>query len=189
MVAEHVERLRERDSRMNEKLSPATYAWKQVRAIGINLFGLVGGGYLGHHIGGQFKPRNLDKTMAILQQTRFANEAELIARASNKWIGMAIGSFAGSLITGVYLGYERWVKGEALRLSADEINRDISEAKLRMDPELLRENHLLREMIAKQDEQLKRGHFHNTPHPQVSLADATLEPSSHALGEKNHGHG
>lgn len=168
MVAEHVEKMQQRDPEMNEKLGFGAYAWKQIRSMGISFIMIGAGAFIGHTVG-----KNMNRPMKVPQfLSKWLGET-IPSRLGATYIGIAV----GTVVDGLFQGYEHWVKGEASRLAVDEMNRDIAESRLRMNPELLRENALLRDMVAKQDAQLK-----HQPAAQVSAKDASIEPSAHAQG-------
>lgn len=185
MVAEHVEKMQQRSAELNDKLGFGAYAWKQLRSLSISLIAIGGGGFLGHAIGKGMKN-------STMQVPKFLQKFINTETVSSRFGAMGIGIVAGTLVDGLFQGYEHWAKGEAARLGVDEMNRDIAESRLCMNPELLRENALLREMVAKQEEQLKTARhepIHHKPHHEkpehmVSMKDAHHEPSAHAQGEQ-----
>jgi hypothetical protein len=190
MVDDHVTEMRKRNAELDDKLSPGTYAYKQIRNIVVNVAGYGVGWFAGGFIGGFF-----DKN-----KTGVANQAEKViergmdvegflsnVKKSGKSLGSWVGLVVGGMAASIYLGYEHWAKGEAARLAIDEINRDIAETKLRMNPELRRENNLLREMIAKNDVATHGREHHSKPKSTINTSDANLEASPHALGERQHG--
>lgn len=181
MATDSVERLRASDSEYDKKLSPATYAYKQLRAIAINLTGLVGGGFAGWMIGGTLRTDAVLPSRIESLMHEMGGMAKAVAQKPARMIGGMVGTVIGGTVAGVILGYEHWVKGEALRLSTDEINRDISEAKLRMNPELVRENKYLREMIEANDVASRQVvlHGHEKPHTKVSADHSSVEPLKH----------
>lgn len=181
MVAEHVEKMQERSDELREKLSPGAYAAKQARMVGVQLAASFGGGAVGYFLGNIGKKRVALPTL-IRDLVPARNEGMSDGTVPKKWLGAALGYFVGTSIATIVLGYEHWSKGEAQRLAVDEINRDMAESKLRMNPELQRENTLLRDMIAQQDAQLKaRG---EQPKPQVSAQDASREATVAPAPEK-----
>lgn len=169
MVAEHVEEMRKRSAEMDDKLSAGTYAMKQIRNTVINFAGLGAGGVAGWHLG------KLAKADGLIQRL-----GDRFGHANGKTVGAVIGAFVGNMVAVLVLGYEHWAKAEAQRLAVDEINKDIAEARLRMNPELVRENNALREIVAKQDAQLKGRQPGNT----VAKDELQIKPSTHAQGEQ-----
>lgn len=163
MVAKHVEEMQKRSEEMNDKLSAGTYAYKQVRNIVVQAVGMGGGAAAGLGLA-----KALGKNMVTLP--KFAGELGGAA-VSARYVFGSIGAIIGAIGSTLVLGYEHWAKAEAEKLAVEEINKDISEAKLRMDPELMRENNALRAMVAKQDTMLKH-HDGAGPH---SLEGQTKE--------------
>lgn len=185
MVTGPVEKAR--DAGFDQKLSPTTYALKQMRDLLFTVVGVGGGGYLGYKFGGYFSEnRKVSDGFASAFKKLFGAGGELIADAPTKWIGLFTGSFLGEAVAINILGYEHWKKTESARLSVEEINQDIAEAKLKMDPELKRENTELRKMIAEQDEQLKSMHAEK-PHMRVSAHHASLDKLGHAQDKIENG--
>lgn len=184
MVAKHVEEMQKRSEELNDKLSPMAYAGKQVRILLVQMAGLLGGGGIGFWLGGiGAKTMRVPKFVADLMAKGDPEAIEKLAAVEvpKKMVGATIGVFVGTVITTLVLGYEHWVKGEAERLAVDEINRDVAESKLRMNPELQRENKLLREMVEKQDAQLQVRDAHQ-PAATITAKDAVVEASENARG-------
>jgi hypothetical protein len=182
MVAEHVERMQQRSEELSDKLSFGTYFGKQIRDFVVNVAGAGGGLAAGWGIGGLFKSKPFKVgTTEILEHFGWVGAAA--AKSPNKAIGAGIGYVVGSLGAVTVLGYERWAKGEAERLAVDEINHDIAESKLRMDPELMRENATLRDMLAhekgKAAEHAKSQHA-KAEHPKSGYADMDDATEDHA---------
>ena len=187
MVAEHVERMQQRSEELNDKLSFGTYFTKQLRNIVVNLGGNIGGAAIGAGLAGAYKPSSLElRPETLAEVEKFGSIGKSIARSPHKWVGGAIGAFIGGNIALLFLGYEHWAKGEAERLAVDEINRDISEAKLRMDPELMRENTTLREMLKAQQVEHATP-MHDQPHHKVSAHSVQHEGKHEAAQELTHG--
>lgn len=70
-----------------------------------------------------------------------------------QWAGAAALGLVGSIIGGTFVGYNKWRKEESTRLAATEIDRDISRLEIfnKRDPELVKENKRLRDMLETQE--------------------------------------
>ncbi|MDX2095129.1 MAG: hypothetical protein SFW64_04235 [Alphaproteobacteria bacterium] len=178
MAVDYIEELRKRNDALNDKLSPSTYAWKQVRNIILNVGGMVGGGSLGYSLGKTLSPhQGLSRKTEAFVRILGASPAA-ISKMGFKHVAAGVGAVMGWIVAISIMGYEHWAKGESARLSIDEINRDISQAKLRMDPEIKRENEVLREVIEKQDKIIKSQHT-EAPTATIALKGASVEPPVH----------
>lgn len=172
MAYERVDELRERDAGMEEKLSFGTYIVKQLRMLGI-MFASAGVGALAAF----GISRAIGKPRITLNMFKELNP-------DSTWVGAA----AGAVVGGYFTTYEHWAKNEATNLAVSEINHDIAEARLRLDPELKRENLALREMVKQQSETLATRHHTAAPlhaKPEIAAASAqtegTVKEQQHAL--------
>lgn len=144
MAYERVDELRQSNPEIEDKLSFGSYIGKQLRTIGIQL--VTTGAGIGVALG-------IGK---LTGKTRFSlgKYGENFGGGDHSvgWIGGIIGATLGAYFT----TYEHWAKNEATNLSVAEINKDIAEAHLRLDPELKRENLALRDLVKQQANELKK---------------------------------
>lgn len=126
-------------------LSVGTYAVKQIADIVISFGSMILGGIAGNYIGNTYA-----KSVTIGQ--------EELKRFGVTWnihpVGAMVGAMAGGMIGGIIQGYSRWKKHESERLAVSEINEDVANMKIRYrtDPELVRENARLREMLEQEEQ-------------------------------------
>ncbi len=163
----------EQDDRYKEKLSPATYAKKQIGDILSSFGSLIVGGIVGNLIGKAFKIGDDFST------TEYGKTFKILPTL--KLLPTAVGAIVGSMIGGIIKGYSRWEKHEKERLEISEINEDVANMKIRhrTDPELLKENNILRETLAAE---IQKTEEIQKAHPQKSSAtDSILQE-----GRKTH---
>jgi hypothetical protein len=162
MAYERVDELRERNEKIAEKLSLGAYLWKEARATGIMLAGTAIGWGIARGAG-----KALNKTH--LKLPKFVRDRTDLEHFGIGWAGGIPGMFLGSYVS----MYEHWAKNEATDLSVAEINKDIAEARVRLDPELKRENIELREMVKEQADALEKlGPIAATPKAHSPQKDA-----------------
>lgn len=147
-----------REKAYADQLSPGTYVWKQIRSLLITFAGVGGGLGITYLLK---KHGKIAPNVSVPQWMAGKADASLPVEA--------IGGFGGALVSGLFQGYEHWSKMEAERLAVDEISRDIAEARFRMNPELVRENENLRELVKQQQSQIDN----MPPKTRVKGGDAT----------------
>jgi len=158
------------DSRMKEELSPTAYAAKQFRIMGITIAGAGVGYGLGKVAKGMGVMGAIER--ALGKQVSAEEAAEITKKVGNlpEWTG----AFLGMMGSGMFLGYEHWFKEEAAKMAVDEINRDISQARIRTNPDLLAENRALRAILLDQDKQLAAAKG-TVPTTRVAATDAVAQ--------------
>ena len=161
------------DQRHAEELGAKRYAFKQLKQWGINFgFPIIGAG-AGFGIGSLFrksKPLLPEMTATALEELP-SLEQNVIKLGSKVTKAQAIvaasGAVVGVVVAGLVELYEHWRQVESARLAAAEVNEDVSNMKIRMrtDPELLRENDRLRQMLeAEEQKTAKLGGAKPTAH-------------------------
>jgi hypothetical protein len=155
-----------------DDLSASRYTLKKVRETVIGVGSLVGGVFAGGMIGGWMsKGKNLP-TNAMPEGLPFIGGKRYNLKQQ---FGGLIGAFVGTLVGGLYLGYEHWRKVESQRIAVDEINKDIAStvAIQPVDKELVAENKRLREMLEARS---------NAPEHLQEKKHAETHPSKHSAG-------
>ncbi len=135
------------EEKYKDKLTPVAYAKKEIADFAISVGSMVAGGFIGNTIGNRLK-----KPGAVPDKDSVFGNVEKIYPKISVW-GALIGSMLGGMVGGIIQGYSRWKKHESERLAVSEINEDVANMKIRYrtDPELLRENERLREMLAEEE--------------------------------------
>ena len=128
------------DEKYSKELSAGTYAKKQVLDIIVSMGSIVIGGLVGNYIG--VKANLFGHNSAEDFGSKYLPKKQNLA-------GAGIGALFGSIIGQLIQGFGRWKKHESGRLAVAEINEDVANMKIRdrTDPELLKENDRLREML------------------------------------------
>lgn len=143
------------------QLSAGTYTWKKVKEFVITAGGIVGGWFAGK---GFEKIRGKATSPFVIPLGKDAVGQPKGIKGSAATI---IGALVGSSIASMIIAYEHWRKMESNKLSIDEINNDVANMKIRQrtDPELLKENDRLREMLETENKNTetlaKRSAAHN----------------------------
>lgn len=163
------------EEKYGEKLTPVVYAKKQIGDMLISFGSLIAGAYLGSLLGTKVDSKNAIPTKSM----PFGLEKAMPAQAHVK--GALIGAVLGGMIGGIIQGFSRWRKHESERLSVAEINEDVANMKIRnrTDPELVKENARLREMLEEQEKKTAQ---------MQSVASKIVEhgPKPHGHKEENH---
>ena len=144
------------DEKYQKELSAGTYAKKQIYDLVISFGSMALGAFAGY----KFAPKGNSKVINFIGKKLFDEEKDIDvdslspkakegAAYTNKITYAFIGSLIGGIIGGIIQGYSRWHKQESERLAVQEINEDVANMKIRdrTDPELIRENDRLREML------------------------------------------
>lgn len=174
-----VQEVTEYDKRIERELSPEAYAMKQVRTIGISLLGVAVGAGLGHlakRAGGMKllegvmgrQVKNSVPELSLEKEARLEDNVKNLLEQYPNILEYA-GGFLGLVGSGMFQEYEHWHKEMSAKLAVDEINRDIAQARIRTNPDLLAENKMLRQILNDQDKQLAAA---GKPTNKVQAADA-----------------
>jgi hypothetical protein len=145
------------EEKYSKELSAGTYAKKQIMDVFISLGSMLGGGALGYFLAGkgskEIKNPFYGKESKIAENIAGLDNSKEKITVDRWFIGILVGTMVGSLVGGLIQGFSRWRKSESERLAVAEINEDVANMKIRhrTDPELLKENQRLREMLEAED--------------------------------------
>lgn len=158
-MAEYEDSARARD----EKLGFGNYIMKEIYQTVVALGGMVGGAWAGAAAAAKWMK---DTPMASVEQWRELPLVGKIPGLKNPlgqrqlMVGGLGGMFAGTLVSGLILGYGHWKKEKQAQMQVDEITKDISRIELfkKTDPELKAENQRLWKMIEEREGKKAGGH-------------------------------
>ena len=145
------------DRKHNDELSASTYAGKKIYETIVSFLGIGLGAAVGY---------SMDKHHGF----------QATAKKKFGWRTIA-GAVVGSTISGIILGYQHWRKVESTKIAVQEINNDISNMTIRQrtDPELIRENDRLREMLDQMDAQPPTPPAKSTAHKDSNAPSAMVK--------------
>ncbi|MFO1241971.1 MAG: hypothetical protein U1E36_02030 [Rickettsiales bacterium] len=142
------------DQKHADDLSASRYATKKLYELGVTGAGVLLGGTAAYFLGKSGKFRSWITNKFGEEAYRGAVSLNEETQKLGKFSPLTfVGGTLGTAFSSLFLTYEHWRKEEVAKLSVKEINEDISNMKIRYrtDPELLKENERLRDMLAEEE--------------------------------------